>query len=265
MRSRPAGGTYFGARMKSAVRLTALAAGVAATIALLWLTDVPLGIPGGWTWRRSIAGDEPGARAEQFLGLVQAAVAVAAYIGFAAFLASRLEGARARTFGICLALLVIAGFVWLWLVQDAPPAPHGLQKAPIVLYAPATSGYFFHVRYEMGDAAEFLRGYQEWVARGDVLHFGTHPPGLFVFHHVLNRLCDASPALTQALIATQPQSVCDGLDLFARLPLRGAPPLTDADRASLWLAALLTQFAAVLTVVPLYFLLRRACSREMAF
>lgn len=243
--------------------LMAAAVGVLASIAFLWWTSIPLGIPGEWTWNRIATSGL--SSIELVLGIVQASIAAAAYVGAVWFVAGRLEWAGRRTVGVCLAALVAADFGWLWVIQECPAGVHGMQKTPLVLYSPAASGYFFHARFQIDDTAEFLRGYEAWVSQGDVLHFGTHPPGLFLWHHALNRLCDASPRLTSWLLSTQPNSVRESLDLIAQFPMGAPRPLGDSGRASLWLAALLTQLAASLTVVPLYLVLRRTCSRPTSW
>ncbi len=61
------------------------AIGLAATIGLLWLTDVPLGVPGEWTSPRM-----PFSAANVW-GWIVAAVAAAVYIGFVAAGGMRIE------------------------------------------------------------------------------------------------------------------------------------------------------------------------------
>lgn len=237
-----------------------LLAGTGATLWLLWGSAVPLGIPGEWTWNRIPAA------AETMWGWVLAGGAAALYAGYVLLAARGLEN-ETRRYRVAARLLGLigAGFVWLGVVQESPPDAYRLSKVPLVLYYPASSGYFFHARYEMADTGSFLAGYEEWMAEGDVLHIGTHPPGLFLAHRGLLELCRSSPWLTGLLLATQPGSVEDAFDTIEQLNRRSATPLQPGDRAALWLAFVVTQLAAVATIVPLYLLVRRFDSRRVSW
>lgn len=238
-------------------------AGTAAVVTFLWATPLPLGVPGEWTWTRIVAGD--GETADRLLGLVIASVVAAVYVVGVELARKRLDSAHRSGVAVRLALLAVAGFAWLFVVQDAPPGTRRLQKSVLVLYAPSTSGYYYHDRFRVDDFRSFLAEYEAWVGQGDVLHFGTHPPGLFLLHRGLTKLCGASPPLTRSVLALQPDSVREVFELLDRFPMGAPTRLSDADRASLWLAALLTQAIGVLALVPIYLLVRRSCGRQAAW
>src|SRR4051812_44663032 len=65
--------------------LMAAAAGLAATIGLLWLSDVPLGVPGEWVWPRISDSSE------HVWGWVAAGAAAAVYIAFVMLGGLRIE------------------------------------------------------------------------------------------------------------------------------------------------------------------------------
>jgi hypothetical protein len=66
-------------------------------------------------------------------------------------------------------------------------------------------------------------------------------------------------------VATQPEIVREFFNVIAAHPDHGAGPLLQADRAVLWAASILTHVLAIVTLVPLYFLLRRTCSPEASW
>ena len=115
----------------SAVALSAI------SVAFLWLTDIPLGIPGEWTWERVSSSD---GGAEIVLGAVQSAIAGVVYI-LIAWLGSRriASCSRIEVFGWLLGIVSV-GFGWLLAVQEAPPSGWRMSKSAFVLYYPGSSG-----------------------------------------------------------------------------------------------------------------------------
>ena len=158
-------------------------------------------------------------------------------------------------------------FTWLWIVQEISPVKNRLGKSAFVLYYASSSGYFTRARYEEPAVSAFLAGYEELMRGGDVLHTGTHPPGLFLAFHGLIAACESSPILCQFLDATQPLSFREALEVIAANSLRRSVPrpLLPLDRRVLWLATLLVMLSAALAVIPLYGLVRRTCSVRTAW
>lgn len=241
----------------------ALWLGTIAVVLFLWGTSLPLGIPGEWTWTRLIATDAE--TVDRWLGVIVAAIAAAVFLGISWLSARGIESVSRVGIAARLSMLAAAAFAWLWVVQDSPPGTWRLQKSVLVLYSPGTSGYFFHDRFRVDDAHRFLSDYEAWVRRGDVLHFGTHPPGLFLLHRGVTKLCHASPTLTRVILATCPATVRETFGLLDQFPMGAPTRMVDADRASLWLAALLTQLLGVLALVPVYLLIRRSAGRQAAW
>lgn len=226
----------------------------AAVIGLVWRTEWPLGVPGEWTWTRA-APSPP-------VSLTFASLAVAGF-GYLVIVwlgGTRIERASWFERAVWLAALVLAGFGWLWIAQEGAPEGFQLSKGAWVLYSPGASGYFTQARADERPLLDFLRDYERHMAEGDVLHIGTHPPGLIVFFRGLLALCRASPMLTDWIVATEPSSVRLSLDAIADTARPGMHAIDRVDRAVLWLAAILAQGVAALTVIPLYGVLRRTCS-----
>lgn len=226
----------------------------AGTLVLFWMTSIPAGVPGEWIWERIDAG--PDILPDLLLGLTTSAVAGAAYLVLAWLGSRRLELAGRSERAAWLITLAAAAFGWLSVLQETPPPPWGQTRAAWVLYYPGPSGYFTRAR-EITSVREFLAGYPALMAEGDVLHTGTHPPGLFLLHYGLLELCRSDPGLTDLLHATEPASVAAGFDLIRTSSIQSGQTLHDAERAALWLAALLTQAAAAGTVLAQYLLLRQ--------
>lgn len=259
--------------------LTVLAA--AASVALLWTEAVPLGVPGEWTWGR-LSYTVP-----SFLWAVM--VCGMTGCGYLAFVwwgdrchtaasageepaetasphgTSEGESSRKVTTALTLAGLVVAGFVWLCAVQSVAIEGLGLGKAPYVLYYRRTEGYFWQARYDIRSIPEFLVGYEDLLAERDYLHLGTHPPGLALAHYGLIELCRSSPRLVSWVVWSEPRVVRETLTGMQSLARGSGHEITDTDAAALWLAALLTQFAAALTVVPLYLYIRLRASPVAAW
>jgi len=235
-------------------------------MALLWFTSVPLGIPGEWTWERVTP--EP----DLLWNLSGAVVAACLFIGFVRQGWRRFEffsgqGFQAFEIGLWLVGLIVFSFAWLWIVQEISPARNRLGKSAFVLYYASSSGYFTRARYGEPDITAFLAGYEGLMREGDVLHTGTHPPGLFVAFYGMIAACESSSKLCTFLDETQPLSFREALDVIASNGLRRrvARPILPLDRRVLWLATLLVMASASLTVVPLFGLLRRYCSIQTAW
>lgn len=239
------------------------AAAIASLLQLLivWLPAFPLGIPGEWTWSR-IPYDSANI-ASLFLGAVIAAPVAAAYVAL-----SRLAAppdnvvTPPRMTGRLMALATLA-FAWLWVVQESGPREiDGLGRSPLVLFHPSHSGYFTEAR-DIQSLRDYLAGYEYLMAEGDVLHIGTHPPGLIVVQRLLLDLFEAKPSLTRFFLATRPRSVVDTTNVIAEI--RAGRPANDPDRApslaeqaEIWAAALFVQAAAAFSVIPLYHLASRS-------
>src|SRR5580704_6044321 len=203
---------------RTAIGFTLVAAG---SLAVLWLSNLPLGVPGEWEWDRI-----PVARGEWLalvLGWLSAGLVGGLYIALALLGSRRIGGASRGQVAAWLAALTVGGFAWLWVVQDSPADPaFGMAKTGWVLYFRGTEGYFDQARYEMRDVSSYLAGYEQVMARGDVLHLGTHPPGLMLFHRACIDLCANSSTLRDLLLQTQPASFRLALDETETLN-RGTP------------------------------------------
>lgn len=242
--------------MISVVALSAI------SVAFLWLTDIPLGVPGEWTWERISTTD---VEAEVVLGAVQSLIAGVVYI-LVAWLGSRriANCSRAELAGWLLGVAAV-GFGWMLAVQESPPSGWRMSKAAFVLYYPGSSGYFHKARYEMPNTDEFLHDYEDLMAEGDVLHVGTHPPGLFLLYRKLIDEIEQRPALAEFIANTATQSVTEAFEIVDTNLRRAGKELTTADRAVIWLVTSVTQACCVFAVVPIFLLMRQSHSRATSW
>lgn len=230
----------------------------AASLGFFWLTDVPLGVSTDdfGVWNRH-AYDAPGETTGLLINMVVAVVVAGVYVFVAWFGLKNIESSGRFGRAMRLTALVGVGFFWLSAVQRCTPLTYGAIKPSWVLYDRGSAGYFLDSVTSEESTAEFLAGYEDELAKGDVLHIGTHPPGLFLVNRGLLSICEASSGLTDALLSIIPAD----MELSFRTVEAGAeiaPKLTDSQRAALWLSVLLTQLAAASAVVVVYWLIRAA-------
>lgn len=237
----------------------AVAGGVAllatlATALFLWSTSVPLGIVGEWTWNRHTAsGLELFAGPGALLALVVAGVWLAwMWAGD-----RRILAAKGVERSVWWTGAVLLGGAWYATVIGGTPFPHGAGRAVWVLFYPGPSGYYTEARGAV-DRRRYLASYRARVERGDdVLHIGTHPPGLVAAYWMLNDLRTTVPGLDPVLATTLPEEVLEWWSLIdEQSRLRGGtvPP---GDERLLWLAASVVGLCVVLGTLPLAWLVVR--------
>jgi hypothetical protein len=149
--------------------------------------------------------------------------------------------------------------------MSSVPGIAGLQRSHFVLYYERSSGYFWQARYDVQSTRELLARYEDFVAQGDYLHQGTHPPGLILFFRGMIAFAEASPGAVELLVAGEPASVRNAAETIRTQSLSTDHPFTTTDEACLWLATLLAVLICALGVVPLYGLLRENHDRRLAW
>lgn len=235
-----------------------LACAVTVCFLLVWCTSIPLGVPGEWTWTRSRIADDFAFSLIPAFGWAIVFCSVV-WIG-----SGRIERSSRWQITAWLAGLFVTSFGLLSALQEAAPPEFRGAKVAWVLYYPGSSGYFTEAR-KVQNTAEFLAHYEQELQKGDVLHQGTHPPGLVVGYRGLMWICGHSAALRQFLLWTQPEDLKEAFRVIAATSARTPTPLTELDRCVIWLAALLMQACAAATVIPLLSLLRLFVSRTASW
>lgn len=248
--------------MPSTRRLISVVALSAISMAFLWLTNIPLGVPSEWTWERISTAD---VEAEVVLGTAQSLIAGVVYILVAWLGSRRIANCSRSELTVWLLGMASVGFGWMLAVQEAPPSGWRMSKSAFVLYYPGSSGYFHKARYEMPDTAQFLRSYEELMAEGDVLHVGTHPPGLFLFYRVMIDEMEDCPALANFIVSTATESATEAFSIVDGNLRHSGKELTTTDRAIIWLVTLLTQAFCALGLLPVFLLIRQSRSRATSW
>ena len=230
------------------------------TIGLFWFSQIPLGVPGEWTWQRI-----PFVRLEMIPAWIVAGIAFFVYLFVILTGLSRIKFCYRWELSIWLLGLTAMGIVWSLFLQDTPSAEYRLSKAPFVLYYKGSSGYFTEAQSGIPDIHQYFAGYEEKMKQGDVLHEGTHPPGLPLLYREIFQLCNNFPVLQSWLLNSQPTSFKETTEIIAQMTASSKNPSTPLDSAVLWLATLITIFMSALTVIPLFLISREFSSREVSW
>lgn len=242
--------------------IVGLSLGTAVSLCLLWIGDFPFGVSGEWTWHRVKIHD--GHLTPALLGIAIGAIVGGIYLGFAWVGLKRIGNATRWESAGWLSGSTIVGFLLLFTVQSVPTAPATRIKTVWVLYDRGASGYFADSVFSNDDVATFLATYESKMAAGDVFHIGTHPPGLFLGNRALLAICRQSPALSSAVLRTQPNSSADAFTALER-QTRKPRKLNREERAALWLSAMITQGIAAAVVIPLFLLVSATHGRRAAW
>lgn len=222
-------------------------------------TNIPLGIPGEWVWKRSPLALDYWWNLPLLLVLVGI---------FAFWIRIGLQFIRTAKGPQLIGSLLVSSalaFSWLWTVQEAAPGGLRLSKGVFVLYYPGPSGYFTEARYHVDDLRSYLARYTDKLREGDVLHIGTHPPGLIVVYRMLMACRTTAPGLFHLLDSFQPLTFREAGQVLIDNSKNSPTPVTSSDLSILWTATLLVQFISALTIIPLFFLIAEFCSRRSAW
>ena len=221
---------------------------VVSSVTLLLTPSIPLGVPGEWVWPRLALPESLVELLDRLMfpfitavGLVSLCRGVDAHI-------HRLSGLIRF---LMLALLAAGSFCWINAVRQAAPSPHRELRPLWVLYDQFASGYFQEAAFRTTSQAELLSTYEARMAEGDVLHEGTHPPGLFLLNWWAIQVTAKSETLTALAEWTQPSStVRDFRKLEAEANM--SRPLSRTEFAALCLVSFVSTLLAAMTVIPVF-------------
>ncbi|MCR9198094.1 MAG: hypothetical protein NXI04_05595 [Planctomycetaceae bacterium] len=230
-----------------------------ASVGMVMWPNLPLGVPGEWTWQRH---NLPATAGESTLRLLWPCVAAALLLAVSRWAPPANGASLAGSCSRHIALL-IAACCWWQAVQTAAPLTHKDLKPLWVLYSPSASGYFLEAAVAMPSTTEFLQTYEARMQEGDVLHVGTHPPGLFL----LSRGCIQACGNTTVSALVDKLASTDSADAFSELAreARLSRPLSEQEMRGLQLLCLITQLSIPLTLLPLMLLVGAIAGREAAW
>lgn len=162
---------------------------------------------------------------------------------------------------LAVVLLIVAAL----LFQVASGSIYaGLGQDVLVVTQESVGGYF-GLSEEIVSPRAFLEGYPRLLAtRQPVGHLNTHPPGNTMYFYLLRRLFETSPDLARQVTALETPSMTGPHGAFALVESQRLVVLSFAERATVFVGALLCRLGAVLVVVPLYLLGRWSLGKRRA-
>ncbi len=222
-----------------------LALVAAGSLAVLWITESPLGVPGEWVWSRIPVA--PGEWTLLVLGWFSAAVVGGLYIGLVAVGAIRLAAGRPlRNWPLGWRRCAAGGFAWLWVVQESPARIRNTPWASRAGFSISSGTKVISSRPGTScgtsppispatrtDGPGGLPAPGNASARTDAL-----PP------RRASICAPISPLCATCCCEPQPASFRDAMDVTERTERAGRRPITPTESAALWLAALITQAVA---------------------
>lgn len=213
----------------------------------------PLGVKGEWVWPRH---QLPQDLLETLDRLIWPILCGSVAVVFVAMGFRRMEKAGRFQRGLLVLGLTGLSFLWMNAVRQAAPSPHRELRPLWILFDKYTSGYFFEATFNVTSTKEMLANYESRIAKGDVLHEGTHPPGLLLLNRGLLRLTETSPAavrFSESLQNHESARMFRDVEAEARI----SRPLSKSEFAALHLSALLSTLIAAMTVIPVFGVTRR--------
>lgn len=177
-------------------------------------------------------------------------IAAGSLLMVAMFGLRRIHNAPHKSNFVAYILLLIASTHWMVAIQQSAASPHKELKPLWVLYDPAASGYFYEAAFGIRDTSEFLSTYEARMAEGDVLHVGTHPPGMFLLAKACIETCRKYPAIQSLVNALTFDSTVEAFR-YVEQNARLNRSITSSEIAGLQLLSLVTLTMSVLTLLPL--------------
>lgn len=231
------------------------------TAAIVGPENVPLGVEGEWLWTRHSLPEDLTSFLDRSL---PALVAAAVLMFYASMLERRItDFRRPAVVGALLMLTLLTGY-WQSSVLQTTSTPHRELRPLWVLYDKYATGYFLQAVQEQRSTLQVLQAYETEMSAGDVLHKGTHPPGLFL----LNRLalwCTASNPSTWTHLPQwmNPESITTFQRLEAEAAL--AAPLQPPQFSALILTSMVSFWASACLPAALFGLLSQLTTRRDAW
>ncbi len=221
----------------------------------------PLGVAGEWVWpRHSLPTDVFEALDRLIWPLICGSLVVA----FGVQGERRIAGVGRIQRGLLLLGLTGLSFLWLNAVRQAAPSPHRELRPIWILYDKYASGYFFQATFKVTSTQRMLADYESRMAEGDVLHEGTHPPGLLLLNRGCLRLAESFPEIVRFSEALQNQETAR-MFRDVEAASRIARPLSRSEFAALHLSSLFSTLFAAMTVIPVFGLTRRITDSRTAW
>lgn len=220
-------------------------------ILLLIGTSIPLGLVGEWVWNR--AANPPWNPLNWMLPLM----ALAGYLCVAVLGAKWITQHREWWIIVLGPIALVSAVFWQWCLVELPNPGGGPERWVPSQFFKATSGYFT-VAQSIDDTRTFLENYESWTKNADNFHLGTHPPGLILLQRFAIDTFEKYPEAGRQVEQWAPRRVLDGFEIVG-------VPLPQAERSALVAISLGTWLASLLTMFPIYGLLRLGGTKTEAW
>lgn len=218
---------------------------VASAALLVIVLNVPLGVPGEWTWARI-------EHAPPFGWLPLGVLGVGSYAVFAWWGSRGLANPSRRVEVAWVSWLAIASVSVQVIVMTAAPEGCGLTKWSTIRLAGAGE-YLMIAERDVNDIPQFWADYPSWLRRQNSAHLSTHPPGLIVGARLARNGVEAHPMLADWIVRMTPPDLAVGIRSVLW-------PMSKSERATIVVIGGTTLLACALTVVPIYLLARARLS-----
>ena len=231
------------------------------TAAIFGPENLPLGVDGEWLWTRHPLPEDLTSFLDRCL---PALVAAAALMIYTSILERRINEFKRPALAAALLVLTLLTGYWQSSVLQTASTPHRELRPLWVLYDKYATGYFLQAVQEPRSTLQVLQEYETEMSDGDVLHKGTHPPGLFLFNR-LALWCTASSPSTWSQL---PQWMnVQSITTFRRLEAEAAlaAPLQPPQFAALILTSIVSFWASACLPATLFTLLAQLTSRRDAW
>ena len=221
----------------------------------------PLGVAGEWVWPRHTL---PTNFVESLDRLIWPLICGSLIVAFCAAGLRRIASVGSMHRGLLLVGLTGLSFLWMNAARQAAPSPHRELRPVWILYDKYVSGYFFEATFNVASTRQMLVDYESRMAKGDVLHAGTHPPGLLLLNRGLLKLTAEYPSVVRFSQAVQNG---ESVRMFRAVEAAGqiARPLSATEFAALHLSSLFSTLFAAMTVIPVFGLTRRLTDSRTAW
>ncbi len=229
--------------------------------ALLLAPWPPLGVAGEWVWPRNAL---PADVVEALDRVIWPLICGSVIVAFCVTGLRRINKVGNLQRGLLLLGLTGLSFLWLNAVRQAAPSPHRELRPIWILYDKYASGYFYEAAFNVTSTRQMLADYESRLAKGDVLHEGTHPPGLLLLNRGLLTLTAQYPVVVRFSEALQDR---ESVRMFRDVETAGmiARPLSKSEFAALHLSSLLSTLFAAMTVIPVFGLTSRLTDSTTAW
>jgi hypothetical protein len=231
------------------------------TAAIFGPENIPLGVDGEWLWTRHSLPEDLTSFLDRSL---PALVAAAVLMMYGAILERRITDFRRPAVAGALLLLTLLTGYWQSSVLQTAATPHRELRPLWVLYDKYATGYFLQAVQDPRSTFQVLQQYEREMSAGDVLHKGTHPPGLFLFNRLALWCTASSPSISTYL----PQWMnVQSITTFRRLEAEAslAAPLSPPQFAALILTAVVSFWVSACLPAALFALLSQLTSRRDAW